>query len=52
LVVTYKFDTAGDIPVTNGLIKAGGPLEHIILTREKNVKHDWLRAVPSKATNQ
>jgi hypothetical protein len=52
LVVTHKVGTLGNIPATDGLIKGIGFSEHIILTRENNGKHDWLRAlVPSKATH-
>jgi hypothetical protein len=51
LVVTYKVGTHGNIPVTNGLIKACGPMKHLHLTRERMKDKVWLWAhVPSKAT--
>jgi hypothetical protein len=51
LVVTYKGESTGDVPV-KGLIKAWGLSKHIKLKRGNNVKHDRFRAlVPSKATH-
>jgi hypothetical protein len=45
--VTYKGGTAGDVPVTDGLIKGFGVNEHTRLLKEE--KQFWLRAVvPSK----
>jgi hypothetical protein len=46
--MTYKEDTTGDVPVSNGLIKGFGLDEHTRLKEEKKCR---LRAVvPSKTT--